>query len=480
MAFLLMRRYLFQILIIVFLSICYSLSIAPGLTWGNFGADGGDLAAAAAAGGVPHPGGYPLYLIIARGFQLLPIGSLAFRTNLMSAVCTILTVLLLNAYLLRQLPDHPQKKTIAFLSALAFGIAPFVWGQALVTEVYALHGLLLMLCLYVLNRDELKEREWLRGLCFGLAATNHLTAIIMSPLLFLGGDEKLLASPAVLFKRGLGVLSGLSLYISLAVRAFSDPPINWGDASTLNGFFWLISGRIYQQYPFSLPVADLVERVRGFAGLLLSQFTWVGVLLGIYGLISPLPRRVFFPTLWTAATFLFIAIFYGTSDSQVNLLPVWLVFSIWIAFGLRGMCQLFSVQTNLSKSLMGLLLAAMIIRAFFLFPSIDVSKDTRATDFINNALEVIPQNSLVFVTGDEQIFSLWYAQFAMKLRPDMAIVAEGLLPYRWYRENLQYTYTSFKIPQRADLQRSDLTGANPGRSACYVFRDEPIGCVLNR
>ena len=56
------------------LSMVYWRTLAPGLTWANDGADGGDLITAAATGGVPHPGGYPLYILLARLFQFLPAG----------------------------------------------------------------------------------------------------------------------------------------------------------------------------------------------------------------------------------------------------------------------------------------------------------------------------------------------------------------------------------------------------------------------
>lgn len=74
---------MFPVFLVLILCLCYSLSIAPGLTWVQYSADGGDLISAAATSGVPHPSGYPLYLILARGFQLLPVGELAFRTNLL-------------------------------------------------------------------------------------------------------------------------------------------------------------------------------------------------------------------------------------------------------------------------------------------------------------------------------------------------------------------------------------------------------------
>jgi len=470
-----MRRF-FQLLIILILGALYARTIAPDLTWAHFSADGGDLISAAATGGVPHPSGYPLYLILARGFQLLPVGNLAFRTNLFSVVCTILTALLLYTYLLQQLRDRPLAEFASFLAALAYGLAPFVWGQALVTEVYALHTLLLMLCLHVLDLKEIKAGEWLRGFVFGIAAANHLTAIMMIPLLVLGDEEKLFVSLNVLFKRGLGVVFGLSLYLTLPVRAYFDPPINWGDASTLRGFFWLVSGEIYQQYPFSLPLADVIQRMRAFAGLLLEQYAWLGVLVGIYGLLSPTPRRVLIPALWMGAVFLFFAIFYGSYDSQVNLLPVWLVFAVWIAYGLRDLFALLPGHYKFQVSIAVLLIVALIIRIPFLLPAVDVSKDFQARDFVDHAVLEIPPDSLVFVDGDRNIFALWYAQFALGQRQDMAVIAEGLLPFDWYVENLQQTYPFINVPEAVSLQPFDLITVNPDRVVCYVVHDGLVSC----
>jgi hypothetical protein len=305
---------MFPLFLVLILGGCYSLSIAPSLTWAHFSADGGDLISAVVTGGVPHPGGYPLYLILARGFQLLPVGSLAFRTNLLSAFCTILTALLLYTYLLAQFRGRPMAQFSSFFAAIAYGLAPFVWGQALVTEVYALHSLLIMLCLYVLSLKESKLNEWMCGFVFGIAATNHLTAIMMLPLLVLGRGGKLFISTSDLLKRCAGVAGGLSLYLSLPVRAYFNPPINWGNASALDGFFWLISGQLYRQYLFSLPLADVFQRLRAFAGFLFDQYTWLGVLFGIYGLVSLSSRRIAISTVWMAVVFLLLAIFYWTDD----------------------------------------------------------------------------------------------------------------------------------------------------------------------
>jgi hypothetical protein len=230
-------RNLPPLIVFLILSLVYGRAIAPDLTWAHFSADGGDLIAATATGGVPHPGGYPLYLILARPFQLIPIGTLAFRTNLFSAVCTILASLILYKFLVQHLRGRPGANFIPLFAALAYGLAPFVWGQALVTEVYALHGLLMIACVYVLGVEKLSLSEWTRGFIFGIAASNHLSSVLMFPLILLSFDGKLFVSASIFTKRCLGILSGLLLYLLLPLRASFDPPVNWGNASTVDGFF---------------------------------------------------------------------------------------------------------------------------------------------------------------------------------------------------------------------------------------------------
>ena len=60
----------------------YLITLAPTITWANFGTDGGDLITAAVTLGVPHPPGYPLYTTLGYVFAQLPIGTVAFRLNL--------------------------------------------------------------------------------------------------------------------------------------------------------------------------------------------------------------------------------------------------------------------------------------------------------------------------------------------------------------------------------------------------------------
>ncbi|HEY6572171.1 MAG TPA: DUF2723 domain-containing protein, partial [Candidatus Eisenbacteria bacterium] len=64
----------------------YAQTLSPTVAWVNQGEDSGDLLAASATLGIPHPTGYPLFVLLGRLASLLPLGSVAFRINLVAAL----------------------------------------------------------------------------------------------------------------------------------------------------------------------------------------------------------------------------------------------------------------------------------------------------------------------------------------------------------------------------------------------------------
>ena len=64
----------------------YLLTLPPGITWAHHGADAGDLITAACTLGVPHPSGYPAYTLLGWLVCQIPLGNIAWRFNLLSAV----------------------------------------------------------------------------------------------------------------------------------------------------------------------------------------------------------------------------------------------------------------------------------------------------------------------------------------------------------------------------------------------------------
>src|SRR3989337_1123896 len=60
--------------------------------------DSGELVAAVHTLGIPHPSGYPLYVLLGKLWTLVvPAGSIAFRMSLFSAACAGATTGVLHA-----------------------------------------------------------------------------------------------------------------------------------------------------------------------------------------------------------------------------------------------------------------------------------------------------------------------------------------------------------------------------------------------
>jgi hypothetical protein len=471
----------------------YLRTLAPGLTWANDGRDGGDLITAAATGGIAHPSGYPLYLLLARLFQSLPAGSLAYRTNLLSAVAMALA-----AVLVYQLVVDSCSKLHAWPAALAagfaFGLAPLAWSQAVITEVYGLQALLVALVLYLYTSPRLlsisrpMQLDRWRGLALGLAMSNHVTAVLLVPAALVFGSLHRQAGAegthswfqsfelhrgALLRQAGMALI-GLSPYLILPLRALSNPPVNWGNPVTPERFWWLVSGQLYRSYYLQWDLPELWERLQAWAGLLTGQWGLIGLALALFGLVYFFtPSRLLLFTVWQALVYSAFAMLYGSADSYVYLLPVCISLAVWVGLGLAGILNREGLRSNLMGPAVSILFILYLFgSAAYHWPQVDASQDRRAEDFGGQVLGSAPANALVFAKGDEAVFTLWYFCFALRARPDLIVVAEDLLHFDWYQESLRSTYPSLIVPGPFPWPTT-LTSSNPSRPVCYVQASGP-------
>ncbi len=103
--------------------------------------DSGELVAAVHTLGIPHPSGFPLYVLLGKLWTLvLPVGSIAFRMSLFSAMCAAAacTVLLVVGRVVG------LGRRAAIFGALMLGLAPSFWSQANIQRVYTLNALSLV------------------------------------------------------------------------------------------------------------------------------------------------------------------------------------------------------------------------------------------------------------------------------------------------------------------------------------------------
>jgi len=460
--------------ILLILAVVYGITLAPGLSWANDGTDGGDLITAAATGGVPHPTGYPSYLVLANAFQQLPVGELAFRTNLMSAVFACLAALFIYRIIHLLTAGSGYQEYSAFIGAIVFGVAPLVWSQAVITEVYTFQAFLTALVLYqAFLPGTGKIFLFIRGLLVGLALGNHITSLFLIPvLLWQEGNVRVRPALSTTLKF-IGLLAGLLIYAILPLRALGQPPINWENPITLDGFLGLVTGRIYQSYFTS---EFVIDRLRGWCGLLIHQFGLAGVALGIYALLDgrKLIVRVL-PLVWVFIAQSTFLLFYGPRDSYIYLIAPVLVFSVWIALGVSKLLLVSAQIHRVVAFFMALLfLVVNTFSAVQTFEQVDASKDAHAEDFGRLIMHLLPEDSLVFTEDDPSTFALWYFHFALKERTDVTILVKSLLPYDWYRQNLETTYPDLKMPDHGNLSVVDLRALNPNNIVCFVgYAEKP-------
>jgi hypothetical protein len=453
-----------------------------GLTWAYDGADGGDLVTAAATGGVPHPPGYPTYLLAASAFLQLPIGSLAYRTNVLSATCTVLAALVI--YLLVRTWD--QGFFTATVASLAFGTFPLVWSQAIITEVYALNALFVAALLYLCVRGNTTRRRTLfvGGLIAGLALGNHLSIIFMLPLLFISNwDPRNLARNArtegslpfsgrvPIVWRVLGLLVGLTVYLVIPLRAQVQAPVNWGNPVNSQGLIWLVSGRAYWNRLGDFSPSYLWSGTQAWSHFLLQQLGIPGLLLVAIVLAVLFKRSwMYLATSWLILVYSALAILFYSPDSYVYLIPALFALSIWMGFGANWIVQQVSSRLSRIKLVaIVIILAYLALRALLMIPSMSLSSDRQAEQYAQTVLASAPARALIFTKGDEATFSLWYFHYAYHERPDVAVISSDLLIQPWYRIVLMHTYPDLIVSDNA-LQPEIIRG-NPARPACQLGSD---------
>lgn len=502
-----LRSYLPPMVLAVSTLYIYLTTMAPGLTWANDGVDGGDLITAAATGGVPHPTGYPSYLLIARLFQMIPLGSLAYRTNLLSALATVLAALFIYILVTHFLsPSEPASEWQAgLLAGYAYSFSPIVWSQAVITEVYSLHAFFILLILYLVLYPPpfLSQSSYLldaiSGLIMGLAMGIHLTTMLLVPGVLLVScvkpktDPTLATAPArsrllknmyfrwdsllrILFWFGIGCL----IYLILPMRAMNQPPLNWGNPVTMERFWWIVSGQLYQAGYLQLTPIEFMSRIQPLVGTYLQQFGIPGLIFGILGLIVYFkPSRLNLLMIWMMFSYSTFSCLYSSQDSYVYLIPAISAFAICIGLGIGGLRYVFVAKAKvLWVNLIILSFVFIFGFAFSHWQQVDASQDFLAEEFGRETVKSLPGDAIVFLQGDKAIFTLWYYHYALHERADIILIATDLLQYDWYQEDLKSNYPSLVLPGKFPTPLT-ISSGNHGRPFCYIqyFQTGEMNCV---
>ncbi len=457
--------------------------------------DSGELTTAVYLLGIPHPSGYPLYVLLGKLWTLaLPIGSIAFRMSLFSGACAAAAVAMLFALARRLGLGRPA----AALGAGLLAVAPSFWGEANIQRVYALGALCLvaaLLAAFAWERERTAPRLALVAFLCALGATNH-TFMIVFTAAFAGAA--LLVEPQ-LFRRArdvgaaaLAFAAGLLPYVYLPLRSRSDPALDWGDPETLDRFLAVVLRRGFWERRWLESARDWLAVAGDLFASLPAELTAGGAALALLGALAILAtgRRRRFALALLLVTALGNLVAMGLHGSRSDLfiwhryyIPAYLCAALLAGFGVQALAS------RLPRRLAWLLLALPLFGFATHFKLFDRSHYRIAEDYSRRLLAQLPPGAHLVASDDNILFVLLYLRHVEGLRPDLDLIAQGvgdaaLAPLHFDPDagRLYFTHhPNWNLPE-LDVVAEGLAfrvqrrGApTQGRAAIAVFPDELEG-----
>jgi hypothetical protein len=336
----------------------YMRTLAPDVLY----SDSGEFQTLAYTLGMTHSTGYPVYLLLGRLLGLLPLGTQAWRINLLSALGAAVTLGVL--YLL--IRTVTRSRFGALLGVVALGLSYTFWSQAIIAEVYT-PGLaflsVIVLLLWYWGRDPL-EHKWalfVAALLFGVGLGVHAFVGLIAPAAaaFVAWTLWTWREAAGQWRQSLGVaFLGLVVGVAIYLLAFlmidvNNPPSSFYDVALVSSrsiwgltaadldtpferFVATVTGLQWQDamFPggedhFWLALAHYSER------LLDHEFTPLLLLLALLGLEVTLRKARSLGVFLSVAfiTSLYSILNYDPPDKYIFYLPTYVLVAIAIGAG---------------------------------------------------------------------------------------------------------------------------------------------------
>ncbi len=473
------------ILLAVLAFFAYRATAAPGAWWG----DGLELTCAAKTLGIPHPTGYPLYMLL--GYAVIqltaPYAEAGRALTLFSALLCAASVGL-AAWMVRRVWGSGSP---FLFGGMIFAVARTVWDHATFAEVYPLTLVLVVAMVGICaseneGKSELSKKQVIAlAVLWGLAMLNHYSAILIFPLVALSlgtarqtgfqcgsrsptDEESSLrtATPtlkdSLLFQRlGIFLLVSSSFligYAYLPIRAAANPPINWGDPSSFSAMLEHMLGGQFG----SVFLASGESFIGGATSGLFVWFCWwgeqwlpldrgwdaffagAGVASGaFYGCATLATRRPAFG--WGLLASLVgsacVAALYRIPDIDSFFLPA-------IPAALLGWIETWHdlkarVSAKWGPDASGWHRLEFVPPIFLAIFATDLHSDGRINkswddgphEWAQRVLKALPKDAVILTRqgGDAEIYSLWYEQIVRGERPDVTVFGTGFLFKGWYR-----------------------------------------------
>jgi hypothetical protein len=409
-----------------------------------------------------HPTGFPTYTLIGWLWSQVPIGEVAWRMNLLSAIAVALSaglVTLIAGHLIDE-RHRPVTALGAAVAGFALAFAPEPWENATRADVHALNVLFVALIVWLLlvwraavAADPARADRWLMGaaLAFGIGVGNHplagLTAFAIAAWVVhvdrhLWRRWRLVLACALLVALGL-----LGTYAYIPIRAALDPepPLFYARPDNWERLRYLVFAEQFQRLfrEFGTPLDDLGSKWARSEAVLQLQFVGPGWLLAAVGAATLAVRqraalaflglivvanvvyamnfndgdidRYYMPTMVAAAPMLGVAIaLIATAAGRA------VAEATYRMAGTTGRRRVARVAGGLVLALgMAIPLGSMVTH----YASHDQSRNREADLWVASVHRALPPNA-VLVSWWSYSTPLWYHRWVLGERPDVTIIDE--------------------------------------------------------
>lgn len=391
--------------------------------------------------GTAHPTGYPSYTLLLwlASVALQPAGNEAYRADLLSALLMAGAAALLAARVVMA----TRRWALGLAAGTVFALTPVAWSWGLRADPHALHVFMAALLLVLLGVWQAREQEaegsggrWLvaAAVAYGLALGNHALTVLLAPGI---AAFVLLVAPRLWWRQSrlvLGcvaalVLTTVSVYLYLPLRSAMDPPMDYADPQTWDGFWYVVLGEQFTGTYAPPPPAELLEGVwTGLASSLgvLVVMAVAGAILGLFRH----PRLTILGLLWFGASWLWAVGYPNAAIERYELVPLLLASlavaltadAIWDALrdtlARAGHVRAYRAATaGLVLALLGLSVAPAAER----YEEVDASGDTWGRQIVEAAFETLEPEAVV-ISWWSFSTPLWYGRWVEERRQDITII----------------------------------------------------------
>jgi len=386
--------------------------------------------------GIAHPTGFPTF--VSAGWivgHLLPLGSVAWRMNVMSGAAMALAGWCAYATVV----ELERRRWLGVLAALLFGAGDVAWTRGSRAEVHAFLIAFAALTIWLLVRwRRTGDDRALLGaaLAYGLALATHGLAVLMAP------GFGLLLVPRIatvrlrtLLQAGACLVAPWLLYLYLPLRSNYlyahrvDPTLSLGlppgrpfwdnqHPATPAEFLHYMTGgessNVGVGFGAMFNPAGYQSAAERFGGLVMHEFGFASIVFALLGLALLLRSDWQFALglLLVGVPCIAFGLGYPEADSERYLLtPYWIV-AILTAVGISRIVVAYLKRDDLISAGLGVAIALALASSLFISNAHDFDgrRDSAPTDFVDRVIERTP-NDAILVAHWAYGTSLGYAAY---------------------------------------------------------------------